>query len=207
MELEEYLSRINDGLKWCYKCQNWTDIGMFGIDKHRFDGRNAVCNSCRKSVYKKQHKSVPVEKRKRLGPLPMPPRTGDKVQARQRINVLVRTGRMPHPSEIPCVMCGHVWKIGGRRHEYDHYMGYESEFHYTVRSLCSTCHSRVHSNRTKCIHGHEYTKENTVIERNGTRCCRTCRRERDRNRRDAAWWRDYRKRKQASKTSFESFSF
>lgn len=38
-------------------------------------------------------------------------------------------------------------------------------------------------NRTHCPHGHEYTPENTRINEKGRRCCRTCLRERDRERR------------------------
>lgn len=37
--------------------------------------------------------------------------------------------------------------------------------------------------RTACINGHEYTPENTFIERNGKRRCRTCQRATDRRRR------------------------
>jgi hypothetical protein len=34
--------------------------------------------------------------------------------------------------------------------------------------------SRAAKNRTKCKHGHEYTIENTRIDRKGKRVCRTC---------------------------------
>lgn len=60
----------------------------------------------------------------RPGPKPQRPRTGDKIQARQRINVEVRTGRRPHPNTLPCADCGHIWEEGERRHEYDHHLGY-----------------------------------------------------------------------------------
>lgn len=58
----------------------------------------------------------------RPGSSPKLPIDGDKKQARRRINVEVRTGRRPHPNTIPCVDCGHIWKMGERRHEYDHYL-------------------------------------------------------------------------------------
>ena len=35
----------------------------------------------------------------RPGPAPKPPRDGDRKQARQRVNVEVRTGRRPRPDE------------------------------------------------------------------------------------------------------------
>lgn len=57
----------------------------------------------------------------RPGPAPHPPRDGDKLQARQRINVEVRTP-------------------GERRHEYDHHHGYGAEHHYCVEPVCTKCH-------------------------------------------------------------------
>lgn len=76
----------------------------------------------------------------RPGPAPQPPRDGDRAQARQRVNVEVRTGRRPHPNVLPCVDCGHVWSPGERRHEYDHHLGYAAEHHYDVQPVCTTCH-------------------------------------------------------------------
>lgn len=132
----------------------------------------------------------------KFGPAPKPPRDGDKKQARQRVNVMVRTGRMPHPNTIACVDCGHEWKEGERRHEYDHHLGYAAEHHYNVVSVCTTCHAvrdSFRKTKTRCIHGHEFTVENTIVAKNGTRHCRECRRHHDRNRgRDAAFWRNYR---------------
>lgn len=75
----------------------------------------------------------------RFGPPPAPPRDGDKKQARQRINVLVRTGRLPHPNTLPCKGCGHIWSAGERRHEYDHFKGYAAEHHYDVEPVCTVC--------------------------------------------------------------------
>ena len=131
----------------------------------------------------------------RPGPSPHPPRSGDKKQARQRINVDVRTGRRPHPNTLPCVDCGHIWKPGERRHEYDHYLGYDADHHQDVEVVCTTCHARRDSHKgrqTHCIHGHEFTAANTIIKSNGCRQCRECRRAFDRGRRSAAYWRKYR---------------
>lgn len=78
----------------------------------------------------------------RPGPSPKPPVDGDRKQARQRINVEVRTGRRPHPNALPCADCGHVWSHGDRRHEYDHHKGYAAEHHYDVEAVCTTCHAQ-----------------------------------------------------------------
>lgn len=130
------------------------------------------------------------------GPLPMQPRDGDKLQARQRINVEVRTGRRPHPNALPCADCGHVWSEGERRHEYDHHLGYDAAHHYDVEAVCTRCH-HLRSAKTHCSKGHPFDDFNTIVGPRG-RLCRACRREHDRNRgRDAAYWRAYRTRRGA----------
>lgn len=139
--------------------------------------------------------AVPV---RRFGPAPYPPRDGDKKQARQRINVQVRTGVRPHPNTLPCVDCGHIWSPGERRHEYDHHNGYSPEHHYDVVPRCTLCHEKREgrSTRTHCVRGHEFTPENTGRKSNGTRFCRECHRIHDRNRgRGAAYWQAYRAKK------------
>lgn len=132
----------------------------------------------------------------RPGPAPMPSRDGDKTQARQRVNVEVRMGRRPHPNALACKDCGHVWEPGDRRHEYDHHLGYMAAHHYDVEPVCTLCHAKRDSAQkaqTHCRHGHEFTMSNTIVYKNGTRHCRECRREADRNRgRDAAYWKAYR---------------
>ena len=58
--------------------------------------------------------------------------------------------------------------------------------HYMV--LCRSHHTRydggsggVNRGKTHCIHGHEFTPENTRISKTNGRCCRTCARERARS--------------------------
>ena len=142
------------------------------------------------------------------GPAPHPPRDGDKQQARQRINVEVRTGYRLHPNYIPCADCGHVWKEGERRHEYDHYAGYAPENHGKVQSVCTTCHAardNPEATKTHCINRHVFDKANTGRKSNGTRFCRECSRVSDRKRRDAAWWRAYRFKTKAAKMLLEGY--
>lgn len=87
----------------------------------------------------------------RPGPAPKPARDGDKKQARQRVNVEVRTGRRPHPNALPCVDCGHVWCEGQRRHEYDHYLGYEGTHHLDVEPVCTKCQRRRVNERKELV--------------------------------------------------------
>lgn len=129
----------------------------------------------------------------RPGPASAPARDGDKVQARQRINVEVRTGRRPHPNQLPCVDCGHVHARGERRHEYDHYLGYAAEHHLDVQSVCTDCHAKRDSARAKqthCIRGHAFDEQNTYIAGNGTRHCKACMKLRDKSRppRGSEYW-------------------
>ena len=134
----------------------------------------------------------------RPGPAPLPARDGDKVQARQRVNVEVKSGRRPHPNTLPCVDCGHKWKEGERRHEYDHANGYAADSHLKVEAVCTLCHAKRDSakkNATHCRNGHAFTPENTYIKPNGCRLCRECIRAKDQRRRDAAWWREYRRKR------------
>lgn len=91
------------------------------------------------------------------GPCPKPARDGDKLQARQRVNVEVRTGYRPHPNTLPCTDCRHEWKPGERRHEYDHAKGYASEHHLDVEPVCTTCH------RARC------DERGELIQRRGRR--------------------------------------
>jgi hypothetical protein len=139
----------------------------------------------------------------RPGPAPKSARDGDREQARQRINVEVRTGRRPHPNTLACVDCGHIWQEGDRRHEYDHHLGYAAERHLDVEPVCTTCHAQRDSAKTKqthCVHGHEFTLKNTILRarKQGGRACRQCRRDYDKVRRDAAFWRDYRAKRKAT---------
>lgn len=113
----------------------------------------------------------------RPGPAPLPPRDGDKAQARQRINVEVRSGRRPHPNTLPCADCAHVHTEGERRHEYDHHLGYSAEHHLDVEPVCTLCHAKRDGKsaaKTHCDNGHEFTVGNTYTASNGTRHCKAC---------------------------------
>jgi hypothetical protein len=129
----------------------------------------------------------------RSGPAPKPAMDGDRKQARHRVNMEVKSGHRPHPTELPCVDCGHVWKLGERRHEYDHHLGYAAEHHLDVEPVCTTCHTlrdSVKAGQTHCKHGHEFTEENTYRKSNGTRACRECMKDHEKKRppRGSEYW-------------------
>jgi hypothetical protein len=134
-----YLQKLKAGLKWCYHCKAFQSVAEFGSDSSRYDGLTALCSKARNERQRKLYVPVPPETIKH-GPAPHPPRENDKLQARQRINVLVRTGKLPNPSTLPCTDCGHLWKKGDKRHEYDHYLGYNAAHHYDVQPVCTRCH-------------------------------------------------------------------
>lgn len=77
------------------------------------------------------------------------PREGDKRQARQRVNALIRTKKLQSPNAFPCADCGHVYAEGERRHEYDHHLGYSVDHHYDVEAVCTLCHHARESARLK----------------------------------------------------------
>lgn len=135
--LAEYERRLAAGEKFCRLCREWHRREAFGFDRSRGDG---LASACRDSKNR--------DSRRRYSPRPRPKpgrrfnaaRPGDKRQAIGRVNHLVNVGLLPPPNALPCVDCGHVWEPGERRHEYDHYLGYEAEHHEDVEAVCTICH-------------------------------------------------------------------
>lgn len=140
LSVDDYKRKKEEGWKYCNRCKEWKPIYEFSQDSTRTDGRNPKCRVCSGFMRRGRYlrKTGPI----RHGPIPESPRDGDVKQARQRINVEVRTGRRPHPNTLSCVDCGHVWRKGERRHEYDHYLGYEAIHHFDVVPVCTICHRR-----------------------------------------------------------------
>ena len=178
--------------KHCMICRRWLPHDGFGVDKTRYDGRASACAGCRKTKHKERYVSrssgLP------MGPQAKPPRDNDKKQARQRVNALVRAGRLARPDSLPCFDCGHIWADGERRHEYDHYLGYAAEHHYAVQAVCVKCHSardNLKARQTHCLRGHEFTIENTYRSTSGTRQCRACMslHEKSRGPRGSEYWK------------------
>ena len=136
VSLEEYLRRVNQGLKYCWWCKEWHDWSAFNVDRHRTDGLQAIC---RKAVSEKHRQTYVPKGRKQRGFIAKT-RDGDKRQARRRINYLIEQGLIPHPDDLPCLDCGDEIFINRYRHEYDHAKGYDGENQLYVEPVCSRCH-------------------------------------------------------------------
>jgi len=138
LSLDEFLTRKDGGERWCVGHKALHSASEFGADGNRADGIAATCRIFRRKRERALY--VPKPGPHRFGPPPHPPRDGDKKQARQRVNVLVRTGRLPHPNTLPCTDCDHL--SNDRRHEYDHHLGYSPGHHLDVQPVCTKCHAR-----------------------------------------------------------------
>ena len=143
LTLDEYLDKLKSGEKWCTGCKSWHHKGEFGPDKSRPDGLASTCARRRGEMRVSRQRRARVSK---LGAFFVEARDGDREQARSRVNHRVKTGLIPHPNQLPCVDCGHVWLAGERRHEYDHHKGYSAQHQLDVEPVCTQCH-RVRSER------------------------------------------------------------
>lgn len=136
LSTEAYLARIADGEKWCTACKAWHALERFGFDATRSGGRAAACLDSTRN-----RKRKPYTRRLPSNGARVDPRAGDKLQARRSVNYLVEKHRIVHPNVLPCTDCGHQWRPGARRHEYDHAKGYEPEHHLYVEPVCTRCHA------------------------------------------------------------------
>ncbi len=137
LSVEFYNKQVESGFKWCYGCNSWHHRADFGSDKSRYDGLTSACQSYRNETAKIKYSP---KLRPSAGRNFVNARDGDKRQARRRVNYLVEQRLIPHPNDLPCVDCQHIYTPGGKRHEYDHHLGYDSKCHENVESVCSTCH-------------------------------------------------------------------
>ena len=141
---EVYERQIAAGRKWCVLCRAWHERAAFGLDRTRYDGLASSCIRARgakaRAIYVRRPRPTP-------GRSFVPPRDGDKRQAKRRINYFVEAGLLPSPNSLPCSDCGHIWRPRGWRHEYHHDRGYAAEHHEHVIALCSRCHHRRHDGR------------------------------------------------------------
>lgn len=139
---EEYITRVEAGLKRCTDCTVWKDRGCFSVDNSRWDGLCAKCKACSGIRYEEEYQPIPVDLIRKSGPSSSPMRDGDKLQARHLVNLDVANNVRPNPNDLHCAKCGH--KGDDLRHEYHHHMGYSIEHFYDVMALCSKCHHAEH---------------------------------------------------------------
>ncbi len=154
MPAHEYAARVVERQKWCTACKDWHPTFAFALDRSRSDGLKASCTDADRLRYQRTY--VRKVNPGPFGPRPAPARDGDKEQARRRVNVLVRTGRLAHPNTRPCADCGHVWAPGERRHEYDHFAGYGPDAHLLVEAVCTTHHAQRGVRRREDLRVREY---------------------------------------------------
>lgn len=142
LTLDQYLRRIERGEKRCTDCEQWKSRDEFAVDRSRWDGLATKCAPCASERGKAGHECVPLEDLSVSGPPRLPISDGDKVRARQLVNMEVKRGRRPNPNSLFCALCGHLGD--DRRHEYHHHMGYAAEHVFDVIALCSLCHANEH---------------------------------------------------------------
>jgi hypothetical protein len=125
---EEYLSRLNSGLKWCVFGRHWCSLKLFPPDSTRGTGKAQACKEC----FTGFHKRRPRRKVKRYK------RTPAQEKAGHAVNHAITAGKIPNPNTLKCSHCGHFGK--DKRHEYHHHKGYEGNTALDVIVLCSLCH-------------------------------------------------------------------
>lgn len=120
MTIDEYLEKRAAGQKWCSGCKSWHPTQDFPRNRNRSDGLNAECLVAK------------LGKRKS-------PRHRPQASARTAVYRAIRKGILPLPSSLPCTDCGH--HDSDKRHEYDHFAGYNLENRLSVEVVCTTCHA------------------------------------------------------------------
>jgi len=120
----------------------WTDAtcrrcGVELTPQNRVEHGRRLCKSCKNATVRTRY--VKRGRPGRRGWL-APTRTGDRLQARRRVNYLVEQGLIPPPEELPCTDCADMLLTDGGRHEYDHAKGYGGENQLYVEPVCQRCH-------------------------------------------------------------------
>lgn len=133
LTVDEYQARVVQGLKFCTNCKTWHPLEDFGSDASRSDGRAAHCRISKRAGQRDRY----IPRLRADGQRHAPARDGDVKQARRRLTHLIAIGRVPHPSKLACVKCGHTGT--DRQHVYRHSQGFAPEHHETVEVMCCRC--------------------------------------------------------------------
>ena len=115
-----YQSKISSGLKWCTGCKDWHPVANFPRDRSRGDGLNTKCLKSNRGK-------------------PRRPRNKQHEIARHKIAYAVQRGDLLSANKLQCKDCGHFGR--DRRHEYDHYRGYDFQHWFDVEPVCTICHA------------------------------------------------------------------
>lgn len=142
IDLETYIKNVEANRKSCIDCKQWKDRGEFATDLTRWDELASKCKACAKGRYQVAYPIPNPSSMGRPGVLPSPLPDGDKVAARQIVNIQVGNRSRPNPNDLCCVLCGH--RGDDKRHEYHHHMGYAAGHVNNVLPLCTECHHREH---------------------------------------------------------------
>jgi hypothetical protein len=137
ISVDAYLDRISRGLSYCWRCSNWHPSSDFNKDSSRWNGLETSCRASISAARKAAYRPHP---RQAAGRRIADAREQDGRQARARVRYLVKAGVLPDSNDLPCSDCGHVNDPGERRHEYDHYHGYDAQHHECAEAVCVTCH-------------------------------------------------------------------
>lgn len=129
LTLSDYRELVSLGLKWCTGGKAWHSRTKFRPDATRGDGLAAKCLAFIRNFHAGKGRGTRI-------PDPI------KERARGLINQRVKRGALPNPNKLKCLDCGHLGD--DRRHEYDHYAGYEGENAVRVEVVCALCHRARH---------------------------------------------------------------
>lgn len=125
VEFDEYMSNLENGLKWCHRCKIWKSKFRFGSDVTRGDGLDAVCLECRHIKVRKQRKIAT-------------PSAKVQSQASSAVSYEIKKGRMVEVTDLVCCDCGKDAE------HYHHHLGYDRNHWLDVVPLCCQCHVMRH---------------------------------------------------------------
>lgn len=127
--------------KPCSKCKQVKPLSEFHRNRSKASGVDSICKACARSrsklrinyhrEYRQTEKGKAAEARRPYNPA--------KKKVNNKINQLVRMGRMPRVSTLRCIECNE------QAQEYHHHNGYGEAHQLDVVPLCRHCHAATRS--------------------------------------------------------------
>lgn len=121
--------------KTCIHCWIEKKKDDFSTDRKHADGKNPICNECRKKEKREYYKNNPRGIRQSVKTWESKNR--EKSLAHRKVAYLVKIGKIDKPKR--CSHCKEENKI-----EAHHWKGYSEEFAIDVIWLCRKCHKKAH---------------------------------------------------------------